>query len=352
VILLTGATGYLGTLVLARLLEADGPDVLCPVRARDEVHARERVDATLHGLWRTPPAGARVRVRELACDLRSPTIPARELARVTHVLHCAAAVAFDQPLGDARAINVEGTRAVLDLAARAPRLERVVHVSTAYVAGTATGVFGEDDLDAGQGFRNTYEQTKFEAERLAAARAELLPLAVARPSIVVGEAASGWTTSFNVLYPLLRAYARGLLREVPADGEAVVDVVTGDFVADALLALLLEVPDAQGAYNLTAREHALTVSTLRDFAADAFGLPPVALTSPNRGAPTLGGPLAGYLDVRCRFDARRAEAALDPLGIRPPGLQDVFPALAAYAASSSWGKRPLVREDALLAAAA
>ena len=50
-----------------------------------------------------------------------------------------------------------------------------MHVSTAYVAGDADGLFTEADLDVGQGFRNTYEQTKLEAERLVPRAAGELP---------------------------------------------------------------------------------------------------------------------------------------------------------------------------------
>ena len=56
---------------------------------------------------------------------------------VTTVVHCGASISFDLPLEEARRINVDGTRAVLDLAGRAGA--RVVHVSTAYVAGAQPG---------------------------------------------------------------------------------------------------------------------------------------------------------------------------------------------------------------------
>src|SRR5213075_942009 len=104
--------------------------------------------------------------RGIPCDLRAPSITTEDIARVTHVLHCAAAVSFDQTYSEARATNVDGTLSVLEMAERMPRLERLVHVSTAYVAGKATGTFGEDDLQLGQGFRNSYELSKHTAEIL------------------------------------------------------------------------------------------------------------------------------------------------------------------------------------------
>ena len=97
-------------------------------------------------------------------------------------MHCAASIAFDLPLDEARAINVEGTREVIGFARECKslgRLERFVHVSTAYVSGKYEGTFRERQLDAGQEFRNTYEQTKWEAEHVVREADDLV--AVHRP---------------------------------------------------------------------------------------------------------------------------------------------------------------------------
>ena len=160
------------------------------------------------------------------------------------VMHCAASISFDLPLDEARAINVEGTREIIELAREASRgrLERFIHVSTAYVAGITEGTFREDQLDAGQEFRNTYEQTKWEAEHVVNDASDLDPV-IARPSIVMGESGSGWTPAFNVLYWPIRAFSRGLFAEVPARPEALVDVVPVDYVADALVHLLEDSSD-------------------------------------------------------------------------------------------------------------
>ncbi|MFQ5458477.1 MAG: SDR family oxidoreductase, partial [Myxococcota bacterium] len=71
---------------------------------------------------------------------------------VTHIIHAAATTRFDLPLAEAKAINLEGTRRVLALAKRAAdaRLERYVHVSTAYVSGDRNGRIFEKDLWEGQ----------------------------------------------------------------------------------------------------------------------------------------------------------------------------------------------------------
>ena len=116
----------------------------------------------------------------------------------------------------------EGTRRVLEFAERCQArggLRRLSHISTAYVAGEHAGCFSEDDLDVGQRFRNAYEQSKFEAERLVAgcARAAADHGRCARASSS-GSATAAGRASFNVLYWPLRAFSRGTYLALPARG--------------------------------------------------------------------------------------------------------------------------------------
>ncbi len=344
-VLLTGATGYVGALVLARLLARPGIRVVCPIRAADAWHARERLDGVLHRLWTQPAADLTERTTPVAFDLEHPEAELPLLEEVTQVLHCAASVRFDLPPAQARRANVGTAVVVADLARRAPRLRRMVHVSTAYVGGTHQGTFRESDLDVGQDFRNTYERTKFEAEGLLRESAADLPLTFARPSIVLGEAGTGWTTTFNVIYPMLRAYRRGLVRELPADPGAVIDVVTGDYVADALVHLLLDAEDDGGTYHLVAGDRAPTVAQLRDITADTLGLEPVRLVDRSGDESPLDA-LTAYLDVQTHFDDLEARAELHPAGIRPVATADALGAALAYAERANWGRAPLTRDRA------
>ena len=226
-VFLTGATGFLGMEVLARLVEKGDRDVVALVRAADSEAATERLHGVMAKLWRDP-SPYYDRVRAVAGDVTSPGLGMDRAERaeiaeeVTAVMHCAASISFDLPLDEARQINVEGTREMIGFAREAKscgRLDRFVHVSTAYVAGITKGIFRERQLDAGQEFRNTYEQTKWEAEHVVNDAADLDPV-IARPSIVMGESGSGWTPAFNVLYWPIRAFSRGLFESVPARPEA------------------------------------------------------------------------------------------------------------------------------------
>ena len=193
------------------------------------------------------------------------------IARASEIVHCAATVSFVTGLEDSRRINVEGTRRVLGLAERCARrdvLQRFVHVSTAYVAGTHDGLFGEDDLDVSQRFRNGYERSKFEAEQLVRAHAPLLPaITILRPSIIVGESSTGWTPAFNVLYVPMRAFAHQQMRVLPATRSAPVDVVPADHVADAIIELTRATEPGLHTYHLVAGEDASTVGQLVELSA-------------------------------------------------------------------------------------
>ena len=360
-VLLTGATGFVGGVVLDRLLR-DGREVVCLIRARDDDEAAARLRAVLVRIGAPPDA----RARAVAGDVTAPRLGlgdrrAALAAEVGTVVHSAASVAFDLPLDESRAINVEGTRNVLALAAEAPGLERVVHVSTAYVAGARRGHVAEDDAGHGP-FRNAYEQSKREAEDLV--RASGLPATVLRPSIVAGERRTGWTASFNVLYVPVRAFAAGALPVLPGRRRARVDVVSVDYVADAIAALAFH-PDAAGrTLHLVAGAHDCTVGDILGLGSRRFDrrtpvvLPgslygravhPLALrraTGPAQRQLRRSESYFPYFAMRQRFDDAGARALLEPLGVRASPLHEYFDALMDFAQAAAWGRRPLSRPEA------
>ena len=350
-VFLTGATGFLGMEVLARLLEEGERNVLALIRASDDAAAERRLDDVLATLW-DDPAPYRDRVSAVRGELTQPELGlgdrADEVAERTHaVLHCAASISFDLPLPEARAINVDGTSRVLDFALAAQArggLERFVHVSTAYVSGRHEGAFRERQLDTGQSFRNTYEQTKADAEQIVAMARELGP-AIARPSIVMGESDTGWTPAFNVLYWPMQAYSRGLFKELPALPTGRVDIVPVDYVADALVHLLDR--REAGVFNLVAGRDAATVDELTTLASEYFGKPVPPFVDPvDPDSDDHDSVYVPYFDMRVVFDDARARSVLVPAGIEAPPLREYFPKLMEYAQAVRWGKQKMTREAA------
>jgi thioester reductase-like protein len=369
-VLLTGATGFVGMELLARYLERTDRSVFVAIRGRDDAEAEARLGVTLDSLFGDPDAH-RDRVFPLRADIEQPGLGMSKGARealaeqVTDIVHCAASVSFSLPLDQSRQVNVEGTRQMLllgELCRRRGGLERFSYISTAYVAGRHRGEFGEDDLDIGQSFRNPYERSKFEAERLVRAFSRTLPVQIFRPSIVVGEQSTGWTASFNVLYTPLKAFVRGKLPALPARRSAPVDVVPVDYVADAVFELSRDRIDRCRTYNLVAGSQATTVGRLIELSADRLERkeptvipPPVfkTLVYPvlrRRGSAGRGLERSSvffpYFAMDVRYRNERARQRLEPSGIKAPPIESYFDRLLNFAQAAEWGRRPVTRAQA------
>jgi nucleoside-diphosphate-sugar epimerase len=301
-------------------------------------------------------------VTALAGDVTDPElgIGNQALSDVRHVIHCAATVAFDHPLDEARRINVGGTRNLLDLCRRLPRLERLDAVSTCYVAGRRGELVKEADLSGRHGFNNTYEQTKYESELELRAAMKDLPIAVHRPSIVVGDSRTGKTGAFKVLYWPLKVIARGWLPIVPYDPEGRLDIVPVDYVTSAVLALSRDGATLGRTYHLAAGPgRDITLGELAAHLSSRFGsrLPmrvrplwwqrvvrPALMLMP---APALRRTLRTglvyrpYLQMRLRFDTTEADEQLDSHAVRCPRVVEYIDTIVDAAIASDFGKRPL-----------
>lgn len=347
-LLITGATGFIGMELLVRVLQRSDRDVVTIVRAADDTAAEARMSDVLKQLFAPQDMSAvRHRVRAVAGDLErrdlglSPGTRERLTSEISAVAHCAASISFDLALEDARRINVSGTNAVLRLASEAyanGALDRFVHVSTAYVAGERIGRVHESQGYVGQSFRNTYEQTKLEAESLV--NDSDLPTVILRPSIVVGDSVTGWTPAFNVIYWPLLAFSRSLLPSVPADPDGHVDIVCVDTVADALYTLI-DGPVQHDTIHAVAGDDAVTNIELAVMAANAFDRDPPQLVAPGEDPKSeeRAGVFVPYFQSRLMFDAQRGRE----LGFRPPPLKEYFGTLMDYADRVRWGKKSMPR---------
>ncbi|HTU80173.1 MAG TPA: SDR family oxidoreductase [Solirubrobacteraceae bacterium] len=371
-VFLTGATGFVGMELLARYLERSERRVYALVRGRDEADVQARMRRTLLDLF---GAGHDYTERVVAVrgDLTRPAMGVaggvdRLVGRVNEIVHSAASVSFELEAQATRAINVDGTRRVLEFAERCHAhgaLRRMSYISTAYVAGEHVGCFSEDDLDVGQRFRNVYEQSKFEAECLIKRSHAQLPITIFRPSIIVGERDSGWTTSFNVLYWPLRAFSRGAYAALPARRDAPVDVVPVDYVADAMFALSQSRGADRATFHLTAGTHASSVGEVVELATAFFKRPLPRLIEPalyrrvvhplllrsapderTRRALARSEVFFPYFAMRVGFDERRARVALRGAAIRPAPLNGYFERLIKFALAAEWGRRRISRATA------
>jgi long-chain acyl-CoA synthetase len=367
-VFLTGVTGFLGREILWRLLRRGEERVACLVRAESDLQADRRLAEILDGA-RPEPLSAEQRARASAVrgdltlrdmGLGQPRLD--ELAgAVTRIVHGAASVRFDMPIEQARSINVDGTARVLDFAAQARergRLEKLDYIGTAYVCGSRRGLVGEEQLEPPERFHNSYEQTKAEAERAVRERAGTLPTCIFRPSIIVGDSRTGYTSSFKVLYWPLKVFSRGLLFAIPARADGVVDVVPVDYVCDAIEAISARPENRGKAFHLTAGpKHSITFGECVDMAARYFDVRKPLFVDPQtfyswvrplvyavawgkrRKALRAGRVYVPYLSHGARFDTTQAETALGGCGLPIPDVQAYFERLLDYAVRSEWGKR-------------
>ena len=143
-----------------------------------------------------------------------------------------------------------------------------------------------------------------------------------RPSIIVGDSRSGWTSAFNVLYWPLRAFARGLFEAVPAVASAPVDVVPVDYVADGIYEIVEHSGGIGETYHLTAGAQASTIAEISQLASSYFSRPAPRVLTPDEfeaqaGDSTNGTTIEGgrayfpYFSITTEFD--------DAADARPPG---------------------------------
>jgi len=364
---LTGSSGFLGRYLAQGLLD-EGEDVVLLIRGHSHEHAEDRARAALNWMGGGADRLIGSRVTVVRGDLDRPGLglstPDRGLVveRCDAFLHCGASVRFDLPLAEARAVNVEGTRAVLHLARERRHcggLKRIDHVSTAYVAGDRSDLVREGELASRVVHRNSYEQTKYEAELLVREAQADLPIAVFRPSIVVGESDFGRTSNFNVLYWPLRAYAQGYWRTLPGRRATPLDIVPVDFVRDALLALRRDPATCGRTFHLAAGpEGTMSVGDLllliEEFFPDRRGVRVVNPTWWMSGVHPLlermtFGRLRRFLQSFAlyipyamgnpRFDNTIMRRHLESTGIAAPHVKTYFGRLVEFCIATEWGRR-------------
>lgn len=232
-LVITGANGFVGRHLLATLAS----------RGVGEVVALARNGASLEALpfWR--PAW-----RAVSCDLTRDVVPTVEIARGATVLHLAAGTG-KLASSTMRAVNVEGTRRVLQ-AARAAHAAHVVYVSS-----------------IAAGFRDRrwypYAESKREAERLMSAGG--VPFSIVRPTIVFGPG--------SAVGAALQGLATGRAPLVLGNGRVRVQPVHVDDIVTALLALAAGEPSGGDPLEIGGADR-LTMTALLAAIRQALQLPP------------------------------------------------------------------------------
>ncbi|MEA2350475.1 MAG: hypothetical protein QOG86_1416, partial [Thermoleophilaceae bacterium] len=317
-IFFTGFPGFIGTRVVRSLLESD-PKVRVAALVEARMGDRAREAAAKLDSDRIEILEGDIADRKLGL---SDDQLARLRAETTIAYHLAAIYDLAVPLEIAQRVNVDGTGNVLELCASCERLERLNYVSTAYVAGTRSGVVYEHELVMGQGFKNHYESTKFQAEVWVREAMDRVPTTIVRPAIVVGDSRTGETQKFDGPYYMLRAIsqARRAGRPVPQFGrlEATFNVVPVDYVVAAIAAASAEPEAVDQTLHLVDPDPVTSRGLVTLLSERYAGRPPQGRIPPSLVAASLRLPVVreffggtprqsiAYLNHPVRFDTRRA----------------------------------------------
>ncbi|MEP6618930.1 MAG: SDR family oxidoreductase [bacterium] len=271
--LLTGATGFLGKVLLEELLrrrtEIGVSHVFVLIRPLRGLSAQTRFTrevvasecfANLPDDWTRHVTVVEGNVEHAGLGMRDESVS--QLQRVTHVVHAAASVQFDLPVALAARANVTASLNALDVARSLPRLERFVYVSTAYVTPARGGApiveervplpvtaatlyedclrgdTSDQELLARTGHPNTYTFTKALAEHLLLERRGHVPVSIVRPSVITASRAypfPGWIDSAAGFAAFVMLLGTGHLRAVVCDPEARLDLIPVDEVSQRII---------------------------------------------------------------------------------------------------------------------
>ncbi|EHA8587555.1 Fatty acyl-CoA reductase 3 [Cocos nucifera] len=207
--------------------------------------------------------------------------------KIDIVVNVAATTNFDERYDVALDINVIGAKHVLEFAKKCVKLEMLLHVSSAFVAGMKEGLILEKAFHMGEslkensyldieaelmlveekkrelrasrsmedaettamkemgmkrakffGWPNTYVYTKAMGEMLLGRLRGDLPLVILRPTIITSiykEPLPGWIEGSRTIDILIIGYAKGKLSCFFGEPELIVDVVPGDLVVNAMI---------------------------------------------------------------------------------------------------------------------
>jgi nucleoside-diphosphate-sugar epimerase len=350
--LLTGATGLVGSELIPSLL-ATRPDRTVVALTRDPTRVRCRGVVALQG-----------DVTRGGLGLADDDL-AHLYASVTEIIHCAATTRFSLPLPEARATNVDGTRNILDFARRCKRLEKLAHISTVFVVGRSTGWLAEVPLRHGNGFTNSYQQSKYEAEDLVLEAMQVLPASIFRLSAIIGDSKTGKVRQFNYVHQILRLFPHNMLPIAPGDPDAPVDLIATDWIAAALAYLFDNAFNAGQVRHLCAGpDGSVTLRQLLDLTLEAFERHPRGrawmpiqvpqLVSVPEFDEYVAGKLRGddillkdllrvlgyflpHLGMFQAFDNTRARAELAQGGVRMPAIGDYYDKVVRYCLETNWG---------------
>ncbi len=342
----TGATGFIGRFLVARLLKREGARVFALVRPGSEY----KLDAMRRRLCveesRLVPITGDLTKKLLGVSKRDQD---DLVGQIDHFFHLAAIYDLSADENTQRYINIEGTRQTLKLAEKV-NAKAFHHVSSVAAAGLYEGTFSEDMFEEAGELNDPYLLTKHESEALVRQESRI-PWRIYRPSLVVGHSQTGEMDKIDgpyYFFKLIQKLKDFLPNWIPLIGveSGHFNIVPVDFVADALDHIAHQEEGNGQCFHLTA-DRSYNLGEVMDIIASAAQAPRmpvridqrmfdavpgfvrrgVSAMTPrlliNQAMENLDIPpsLIKFLTFPTEYDNRRAAAALEGSGIEVPELE-------------------------------
>ena len=281
-VIITGAAGFVGRYIAEKELSA-GNKVVAITRSSKTSLARERV---MNAIAFVNPycnyTGDQLVVLEgditkLNCGLSKTDITMLRKLNVDEFWHVASSTAFSDAKHDETFMtNVQGTSYVLSVCS-AINPKKFIYTSTSWV-GKKSGTLYEHELPAEQDFNNSYEASKFQAEKMIHEWSQHhsdIVIQIMRPCIIVGDTVTGKTCCFTGYYYYMRSWVLlltwlnrmklvmpkrdlngkiPLQIKVPGFDVAPLHIIPVDIAIDQMYKLSLT--DEPGTFNITPEEPA------------------------------------------------------------------------------------------------
>lgn len=241
----TGGTGYVGSFLVAELLDQTNVKIFCLVRGATKSEASLSIKRNLvkNGIWKDEYES---RLEYILGDINEPLFGLKkgdfdDLSRkIDTIIHCAAKVNWVYPYEQLKQSNVFSTQTVMELAVNdRPRPIQVHFISTLGVimsSGYPKGVpiYEDNELSHSEGLLNGYEQTKYVGDKMIwkGIKERGIPASIYRPALITGSS-SGVYTKLNEFFP---SFLKGIVQlgSCPLT-DTFVEIIPIDFFAKALV---------------------------------------------------------------------------------------------------------------------
>ncbi|CAL1688896.1 unnamed protein product [Lasius platythorax] len=280
-ILITGSTGFLGKMLVEKLLRScyDISTMYLLIRTKKDKCPENRLDDIfenpLYDRLKKEVPNFRKKIVPITANFNVEDLGLSEsdknmlMRQVSVVFHLAATVRFHEDIKTSTAINVIATSVILDIAKHMPNLKSFIHVSTAYANChvkyieerfytysidhreliTLTRTLPESTIKERISritslWPNTYTFTKAIAEALLKHEGKDLPIGIFRPAIVISSASEplvGWIDNFYGPIGLTASVSLGITRFLQCNNDIVANIVPVDLTVNSLIASVWDV---------------------------------------------------------------------------------------------------------------